>query len=122
MTTAKLAELPWESISHNPDIKKQVFLRNGELGPITQLARAVFLPGQVAPGHAHLDMGEVFLVESGILTITVDGNTTTHSAGTCLSLHPNENHELSNEGPDPLALLTLGVRMEPAGEPTSPRS
>jgi quercetin dioxygenase-like cupin family protein len=106
-----LSELPWESVSHNPEIKKQVFLRNGDLGPITQLAQAVFQPGDIAPGHAHLDMGEVFLVLSGTLTIKVDGETSTHTTGTCLSLPPNEHHELSNQGDVNVVLLTLGVRM-----------
>ena len=112
MITTSLSDLPWESVSHNNAIKKQVFLRNGELGPITQLARAVFKPGDIAPGHAHLDMGEVFVVLTGTLTIRVDGETTVHSAGTCLALPPGENHELSNETEGELAIMTLGVRME----------
>lgn len=111
MQVTSLATLPLESVSHNAAIKKQVFLRNGELGPVTQLARAVFKPGDIAPGHAHLDMGEVFLVLEGTLTITVDGETTTHGPGTCLALEPNENHELSNQSDEDLAILTLGVRM-----------
>lgn len=116
MIVSNLADLPWESVSHDPAIKKQVFLRNADLGPITQLARAVFKPGQLAPGHVHLDMGEVFLVLEGTLTIKVDGTTTTHPAGTCLSLPPNENHELSNQSDTDLVLLTLGVRMEPTSQ------
>ena len=111
MITSRLSDLPWESVSHDPSIKKQVFLRNGDLGPVTQLARTVFKPGQLAPGHAHLDMGEVFLVLEGTLTIKVDGSTTTHPAGTCLSLPPNEHHELSNQSGEDLVILTLGVRM-----------
>ena len=111
MHVTELAAIPLESVSHNPEIKKQVFLRNGELGPITQLARAVFQPGDISPGHAHLDMGEVFLVLEGTLTITVDGTTTTHGPGSCLALTPHEHHELSNQGEGNLAILTLGVRM-----------
>ena len=111
MIATSLSELPWESVSHNPEIKKQVFLRNGDLGPITQLAQAVFQPGDIAPGHVHLDMGEVFLVLSGTLTIEIDGETSTHSPGTCLSLPPNEHHELSIRGNENVVILTLGVRM-----------
>lgn len=112
MTISRLADLPWESISHDPAIKKQVFLRNGDLGPVTQFARAVFKPGQLAPGHIHQDMGEVFLVLEGTLTITLDGTTTTHAPGTCLSIPPGENHELSNQSDRDLVILTLGIRME----------
>jgi hypothetical protein len=72
MDVSTLTNLPFESVSHSPDIKKQVFLRHGGLGPITQFARAVFQPGDVAPGHSHQDMGEIFYVLSGTLTITVD--------------------------------------------------
>jgi len=111
VTTSQLQDLPWEEVSHNPAIKKRVFLRNGDLGPITQLAQAVFQPGDIAPGHVHLDMGEVFLVLSGTLTIDVAGDITSHPSGACLSLHSNERHELSNRGSEDLVLLTLGVRM-----------
>jgi quercetin dioxygenase-like cupin family protein len=113
MDVSTLTNLPFESVSHSPDIKKQVFLRHGGLGPITQFARAVFQPGDVAPGHSHQDMGEIFYVLSGTLTITVDGTTTTHGPGTCLTLQPNEDHELSNQTEEDVAILTLGARMAP---------
>ena len=46
------------------------------------------------------------------LTITVDGKTSVHGPGTCLSLKPHENHELSNQAEEDLVITTLGVRME----------
>ncbi|MDE0826696.1 MAG: cupin domain-containing protein [Akkermansiaceae bacterium] len=113
MLITTLNDLPLESVSHNPDIKKKVFVRNGELGPITQFARHVFQPGDVAPGHSHQDMGEIFYVLSGTLTLAVDGTISTHRSGTSIALLPNEDHELSNQTDENLVLLTIGARMEP---------
>lgn len=104
------ADTLWSEVSHNAAIRKQVFLTNGEVPNITQFARSVFQPGQVAPGHDHEDMWEVFFVTSGTLTITVDGATHQLSAGSTITLAPKEHHELRNEGSDDLHLTYFGIR------------
>ena len=101
--------IPWSEVSHNPAIKKQVFLPGNEVPNITQFARSVFQPGQVAPGHAHEDMWEVFLVTQGVLTIIVDGNIHHLEAGSSITLAPNEHHELRNEGSSELHLTYFGI-------------
>ncbi len=65
MITTSLKDLPEESVSHNPEIKKKVMLRFGDLPHLTNFSQARFAPGQSAPKHAHQDMCEVFFVESG---------------------------------------------------------
>ena len=102
-------DLPWSEVSHNADIRKQVFLANGEVPQITQFARSVFRPGQVSPGHSHADMWEVFVVTAGDLTVEVDGQTHTLESGSTITLTPHERHELRNEGPDELHLTYFGI-------------
>lgn len=102
-------ETPWSEVSHNPAIQKQVFLRNDEVPHLTQFACSIFQPGQVAPGHSHDDMWEVFQVTSGVLTIDVDGTIHTLAAGSVITLQPGERHELSNQGPEDLHLTYFGI-------------
>ena len=102
-------DLPWSGVSHNSAIKKQVFLSKGEAPRITQFARSIFAPGQVAPGHAHKDMWEVFLVTHGTLTIVVDDETHILETGASITLAPNEHHELRNEGAADLHLTYFGL-------------
>ncbi|MGJ8725851.1 MAG: cupin domain-containing protein [Roseibacillus sp.] len=107
------ANAPWSEVSHNSAIKKQVFLANGEVPHITQFARSVFQPSQVASAHSHDDMWEVFLVTSGILTITIDGIAHELEAGASITLAPNETHELRNDGSEELHLTYFGIEGPP---------
>jgi mannose-6-phosphate isomerase-like protein (cupin superfamily) len=107
-----LGDLPIERVVHNPQIAKQVFLRNGEVPHLTQLAQARLAPGQVAPGHAHADMWEIFFAAAGQGEIEVDGVVFALPAGTCIAVEPGETHELRNPGSVELVVLYLGVRDE----------
>lgn len=53
MKISTLSELAEESVSHNPEIKKKVMLRKGDLLHITNFSQAVFAPGQTAVIHPH---------------------------------------------------------------------
>lgn len=103
---------PSESVSHDPSILKKVFLRYGDLGPITQFAQATFQPGQLAPAHAHLDMAEVFHVSQGIATIRINEKTLQLTTGQTLIVHPHEEHEVSNQTEDLLILTYFGLKTE----------
>ena len=103
------ANTPWSEVSHNAAIKKQVFLTNGEVPRITQFARSIFEPGDIAPAHSHDDMWEVFLVTQGTLTIRVDNETHILKTGSSITLSPNEHHELRNEGTTDLHLTYFGL-------------
>lgn len=110
MILTPASDLSWSDVSHNPAVQKQVFLRNGEVPHLTQFARSVFQPGQVAPGHSHDDMWEVFQVVSGVLTAEVDGVVHTLGAGSIITLQPGERHELSNQGTEELHLTYFGIQ------------
>ncbi|MEO1621866.1 MAG: cupin domain-containing protein [Cyanobacteria bacterium J06632_3] len=101
-----------ESVSHNAAIKKQVMLRLGDLPHLTNFSQARFLPGQIADGHAHTDMHEVFFVESGEGTITIDGTDHALLPGVCVAVAPHETHEVNNTGTEDLVLTYFGLRAE----------
>lgn len=107
MLKTSLSDLPIQSVSHDPSIKKRVFVKKGQMGNITQIALATFLPGQVAPAHSHPDMYETFIVQSGIGTIEVDNTTFEVKVGDCVLVSPGESHEVKNTGEEILEILNI---------------
>ncbi|MBF2051437.1 MAG: cupin domain-containing protein [Leptolyngbya sp. IPPAS B-1204] len=114
MKRIALNDLPEESVSHNPAIKKKVMLRLGELPHLTNFSQARFAPGQVAAAHAHTDMCEVFFVEAGTGLICIDSQEYALTVGTCVAVEPGEQHEVRNTGAEELVLTYFGLRVEPS--------
>ena len=110
MKLVTLSDLPIERVVHNPAIAKQVMLRLGEIPHVTQFAQARLAAGQVAPGHAHADMWEIFFAQAGDGAIEIDGAVHALPAGTCVAVAPGETHELRNPGSDELIVLYFGIR------------
>ena len=108
-----LNDLTEESVSHNPAIKKKVMLRLGDLPHLTNFSQARFAPGQIAAGHAHTDMCEVFFVEAGNGIIRIDGQEYSLTPGVCVAVEPGEMHEVCNLGAEELVLTYFGLRVEP---------
>lgn len=104
-----LDNLPEAPVSHNCEIKKKVMVVKGELPSITQFARTVFKPGQVAPAHVHKDMYEIFYTEEGSGNFILDGKSYQLSKGICIFVEPGESHEVENNSLGDLVLLVLGV-------------
>lgn len=118
MITTSLNDLPEESVSHNPEIKKKVMLRFGDLPHLTNFSQARFAPGQSAPAHAHQDMCEVFFVESGSGVIHIDGTEYPLLPGNCIAVEPGEAHEVVNSGTTELVLTYFGLRVEKQATPS----
>lgn len=112
MKLIKVNELPEKGVSHNARIRKRVIIANGELGPVTNYARAVFPPGEKAGSHLHNDMAEVFAVESGCGEIRVNDVAYVFSAGTVVIVDPGDVHEIVNTGSSNLVVNYFGVQME----------
>ncbi len=110
MKLSALHQLPEEQVSHNPEIKKKVMLRLGDLPHLTNFSQAHFAPGQVASAHAHQDMCEVFFVEAGEGMITIDGQPYPLYPGTCVAVEVGETHEVANTGTQELVLTYFGLR------------
>jgi mannose-6-phosphate isomerase-like protein (cupin superfamily) len=113
MKLTNLHELPEQSVSHNPAIKKKVMLSWGDLPHLTNFSQAIFTPGQVATAHKHEDMCEVFFVESGEGIICIDNCEFPLRQGTCLAVEVGEAHEIRNTGKTNLILTYFGLRVEP---------
>ncbi|MBD2230250.1 cupin domain-containing protein [Phormidium tenue] len=111
MKITGLDQVPEESVSHNPAIKKRVLLRRDDLPHLTNFAQARFAPGQIANGHSHADMAEVFFVEAGAGTITVEGQAYPLAPGVCVAIEPGEHHEIANTSTQELVLTYFGLRL-----------
>jgi quercetin dioxygenase-like cupin family protein len=111
MKRISLADIPEEGVSHNPEIRKQVMLARGAVPHLTNFSRSRLAPGQVARGHKHADMHEVFFVESGTGVINVDGREYTLGKGICVAVEPKETHEVANNGEEDLILVYFGIEV-----------
>ena len=109
MKRVTLTDVPEEGVSHDPEIRKRVLLRGGDVPRLTNFSRAVLLPGQCARAHRHKDMSEVFLVERGEGLMRVEGAEQPLAPGVCVAVLSGEEHEIVNDGPDELVLLYFGV-------------
>ena len=104
-----LADVPEEGVSHDPGILKRVLLRRGDVPHLTGLARAVLRAGQRTTPHRHADMYEIFLVQAGSGTLTVEGKEVLLEPGVCVLVEPGEEHDIVNDGPSVLVLHYFGV-------------
>jgi Mannose-6-phosphate isomerase len=104
-----LDQLPILPVSHNPAVSKRVLFARGEAPNITQIARSTFPPGEIAPGHSHADMWEVFIFESGAGEIAIDGETHRVAGGAAFLVQPGETHEIRNTGSEPLVVTVIGI-------------
>jgi mannose-6-phosphate isomerase-like protein (cupin superfamily) len=109
MKKVSLADVPEEGVSHDPQIRKRVLLRRGDVPHLTNFTRSRLAPGQVARAHAHADMHEVFYVESGRGAMKIDDQELRLEAGVCVAVAPGERHEITNTGATDLLLIYFGV-------------
>jgi len=98
-------------VSHNAKIRKHVLVSGGEIENVTGFSVAVFPPGEIAHEHSHSDMAEVFFIQSGTGTISVDGQPVSLRPGQCVTVEPQERHELSNTGSTDMVVLYFGIRV-----------
>lgn len=82
---------------------------NGVIPNLTNFSQSRFQKGQVCHAHIHQDMWEVYLVEAGTLSMTCDGETTRHPAGSCVAIQPGEEHAASNQDEEELVLTYFGI-------------
>lgn len=110
MKITDLNQIPEQEVSHNPAIKKKVMLSLEDLPHLTNFSQACFAPGQIASGHSHADMSEVFFVESGLGNIRINGIDYQLKPGVCIAVEPGEVHEVSNTGNTDLIITYFGLR------------
>jgi quercetin dioxygenase-like cupin family protein len=111
-------DVPEEGVSHNPEIRKRVMVRNGSVPALTNFSQSVFEPGQTCDPHTHPDMFEIYLVEAGRGELVVEGETIELHPGDCAVVEPGEEHSMSNpEGAGELRLTYFGIA--PSSAPTA---
>mmetsp|Transcript_17881 Transcript_17881/g.25823 ORF Transcript_17881/g.25823 Transcript_17881/m.25823 type:complete len:144 (+) Transcript_17881:198-629(+) len=104
-----LDNIPFESVSHDANIYKQVLVRNGEMPHITQVARSELKPGQIASENWHVDMYEVFLVLSGNGTLILNGEALPMTPGACIRVAPPKRHKIIASETDGLVIVGFAV-------------
>ena len=109
MKIISLADLPLERVSHDPQIVKKVIIPNGELPHLKKLSQSYLTSGQIGHAHAHTDMYEVFLIESGEGTIRIGEREYQLTQGTCVVVEPSEVHGIVNTGSGEMILTYFGL-------------
>jgi mannose-6-phosphate isomerase-like protein (cupin superfamily) len=61
--------------------------------------------GTASRAHHHTVADEVYYVRSGQGHIQIDGETRPLGSGDVVEIHPGQQHKVSNDGPDDLALI-----------------
>jgi len=69
------------------------------------LAQATVPPGASTEAHYHRAAEEIYLFTSGAGRMFLGGEDTGVRAGDCVVIAPGTEHQLVNEGPEPLVLL-----------------
>jgi mannose-6-phosphate isomerase-like protein (cupin superfamily) len=109
MKRIALSDIEAVAVRHNPRIHKKMLLAPGELPPLVQFSQAVFPPGESVEPHRHVSMHEVFFIQRGTGSITVEGMEHEVGPGSCLLVEAGERHALRNTGDEPLLLLFFGL-------------
>lgn len=109
MKIVKTNSLPELGVSHNPEIKKKVFIGTGEIPNIMMFGSAVFTPGQFVELHKHDTMYEVFYIQKGKAEFSVNHKKIIVSPGDCITIEPGELHAQSNPFEENVEWLYFGV-------------
>lgn len=105
-----LQDLPVAALGVGTAIEKRMLAGSDDVPHVMQFVRATFAPGQVAPAHAHADWSELFYVESGEGTLTVDGTAHALRAGIVFTVEPGERHEIVSGPASHLVVIYVSIR------------
>jgi mannose-6-phosphate isomerase-like protein (cupin superfamily) len=112
MKFIKAADVEETGVSHNPDIKKKVFLANGFIPNITTFGQATFTPGQSVDIHAHETMYEVFYILEGKASFVINGEEVIAEKDSCVVIEPKEPHSQSNPFNENVTWVYYGVAID----------
>src|SRR5258708_38991940 len=109
MKIVSLKEITVTTTFHNKVGKKKKLISKGEIDHLVQFAQVTIKAGDVVTEHKHFDLYEIFFVESGNGVIRVNGKEYTIEKGMCISIEPNEYHEVINTGRKVLKLTYFAI-------------
>ena len=100
----------------SPDSEERFVGLRRELGVTAfGINQIVLRPGQRTRVHRHARQEEVYLVIAGELTVAIEGDPVTLTAGELLRVAPAVRRQLSNLGPEPVLVVALGADGEHEG-------
>jgi quercetin dioxygenase-like cupin family protein len=105
MKVFSLKSLPFEGVSHNKEIKKQLMIRDGEIPYLKTFGRVFFKKGQEATAHKHTDINEIFLVLAGQAVFIIDNKEIKLGEGEGVSVMAGEEHQITNREEDTLLMV-----------------
>ncbi|AWB66656.1 cupin domain-containing protein [Saccharobesus litoralis] len=109
MKYTHLNQQPTTKVSHNSAIDKQTMISSGQIDNLVYFSKACFPPGEIAAGHTHHDMTEVFFIDSGNGEFAINKQIIELTAGSCITIEPGDWHELRNTGDKPLKVTYFGL-------------
>jgi mannose-6-phosphate isomerase-like protein (cupin superfamily) len=89
-----LNKIPYEPVSHDPELKKKVLARG--LPCVKRLSHIVLVPGNRASLHSHPKGYEVFYFIRGAIVFEVNGKEVRLKKGDCLVVEPGEPHSITD--------------------------
>jgi len=105
----QVEDIPWEGVSHNPEIRKKVLIAKGLIPHINAFSQSRISPGQRVTPHTHKDMAEIFLIQHGRGIMKIDSRELPLTPGTCIAVQPGEEHSLWNTGADDLQITYICI-------------
>lgn len=109
MKIISLNDLPEEPVSHNPEVKKKTIIKKGTIPHLSNFGYYTFTPDQVALGHTHSDLYEIFYVESGEGVFIIDKKSQLLKQGECIVVEPGELHQVENRSAGNLILKIFSI-------------
>jgi mannose-6-phosphate isomerase-like protein (cupin superfamily) len=92
MRLSKLERLPFEPVSHDPELKKKVLVKG--VSCVEKLSHIVLVPGSRVSPHSHKKGYEVMCFVRGEALFKVKGTEVRLKKGDCLVVEPEEAHEI----------------------------
>ena len=92
MKIFSLDDTPYDQISHDPQLKKRVLMRD-KLSCVKHISHTILQPGNKASEHIHNDI-EVFYCIRGASVFLINGQKVSVKKGTLLYVEPGEPHAI----------------------------
>ncbi len=122
MRVVRGSEIQFIPASHedpkNPGVLKRVLATRDELidGRIQMINWASLPAGSAFQAHYHEDMEEVFIILTGRVEMTVNGQSTELHPGDAIFVAPREVHSMRNLTNHDLEYVVLGISAEEGGK------
>ena len=111
MKNISLQDIKATTTSHNAAGRKKQLIAPGEIPHLVQFAQTTLIPGEVVARHKHTDLYEIFFVESGSGVIRINEKENALGKGICITVEPDEQHEIENTGKTKLKLTYFAVKV-----------